>query len=193
MTKPRGERLSPAITMDLARELGDRIRKSMHAVTALAENDLDRFGIACGGLTIAIGVAAGFFSRSAKRKFDPIDVGLALLTQMRTACEAGQAAEPLFQGVLTKLQQTGQPGVESDVSRGEPAKAEGADDIFSAANIQIGACDNPGCGAVHINLLDESGAVRAHAAIAPVEIEDLIGTLREAASGAGTTSTERPN
>lgn len=95
-------RLPLAITTDLSREINDRVRKSMYAVTDIVDHPLDRFEIAVGGLTVAIAIAGGFFSAAAGHKLDPIDVGIALLEQMRAARRTGDT-EALVRGVAAKL------------------------------------------------------------------------------------------
>lgn len=102
MTDRAKGRLPISITTDLSRELGDRVRKSMYAVTDIVDDHLDRFEIATGGLSVAIGMSAGFLSAAAGKKFDPIDVGIALLEEMR-ASRTARDTEALINRVSIKL------------------------------------------------------------------------------------------
>jgi|SRR3954469_2057392 hypothetical protein len=86
-TKSATGRLPNEIKLDLSRELGQRVRTAMQGVIALADNDLDRIEIALGGLTIALAITAGFVSKAAGHKSNPIDVGIAILQEMRGAAD----------------------------------------------------------------------------------------------------------
>jgi hypothetical protein len=102
MTERASNRLPLSVTTDLSRELGDRVRKSTYAMTDIVDDHLDRFEITTGGLSLAIAMSAGFLSAAAGRKFDPIDVGIALLEEMRAARTA-RDTQALIDRVTAKL------------------------------------------------------------------------------------------
>jgi hypothetical protein len=50
--------------------------------------------------------------------------------------------------------------------------------LFTASAIQISYCDNPGCRAVHLHLLDKEGIARAQAVIGCDDLVAVADTLR---------------
>lgn len=102
MTVRDASRLPVSITKDLSRELGERVARSTYAVAGMADHKMDKFEIAIGGLGISIAICAGIFSAAAGRKFDPFDVGIALLEEIRDARGAHDSTA-LMVRVATKL------------------------------------------------------------------------------------------
>ena len=54
---------------------------------------------------------------------------------------------------------------------------EMTDTLFTASAIQISYCDNPGCRAVHLHLLDKAGIARAQAVIGCDNAAGIAGDL----------------
>ena len=79
------ERVPNVILRDLNREMHERISKSIYAMTGIVDHPLDKFQVAVGALSSAIGISAGFMSGAVGHRFDPYDVAVSLIEMLRDA------------------------------------------------------------------------------------------------------------
>ncbi len=86
------ERLPPSVRRDLSRELGDRVGVDIRRVAGLATDHTDMFEISLSALTTAVASTGAFCAASCGTMFDPYDVAILLLSEMKDARTPEQRA-----------------------------------------------------------------------------------------------------